>query len=56
VLYEWLSEEDVLAMAEKMLTLYQENANPGERLGKVLERLGNYELMPPPGCDPALEK
>jgi hypothetical protein len=42
-------------MAEKMLTLFKENANPGERLGKVLERLGNYELMPPPGVDPGLK-
>jgi NAD(P)H-nitrite reductase large subunit len=55
VLYEGLTEEDVLAMAEKMLTLFKENANPGERLGRVLERLGNYELLPPPGVDPALE-
>jgi NAD(P)H-nitrite reductase large subunit len=55
VLYEGLTEEDTLAMAEKMLTLFKENANPGERLGKVLERLGNYELMPPPGIDPALK-
>lgn len=55
VLYEGLTEEDVLSMAEKMLTLYKENAKPGERLGKVLERLGNCELMPPPGIDPALQ-
>jgi len=53
VLYEGLTEEDVVGMAEKMLTLFKENANPGERLGKVLERLDYYEFMPPPGIDPS---
>ncbi|MGD0154315.1 MAG: NAD(P)/FAD-dependent oxidoreductase [Thermacetogeniaceae bacterium] len=55
VLYEGLTEEDVLSMAEKILTLFKENANPGERVGKVLERLGHYDLMPPAGADPALQ-
>ncbi len=54
VLYEGLTEEDVLSMAEKILNLYKENANPGERLGKVMERLGHFDLMPPAGADPAL--
>ncbi len=56
VLYEGLTEEDVLSTAENMLTLYKDNANPGERLGKVLDRLGHYELMPPAGLDPGLQK
>ena len=55
VMYEGLTEEDVLSMAEKMLALFKENANPGERLGKVLERLEYYEFMPPAGADPALQ-
>ncbi len=56
VLYQDMTEEEVLDMAGKVLTLYKENANPGERLSKVLERLDKYELMLPLGIDPALQQ
>ena len=35
-----LSDEEALAKVEKAVNFYQENANKGERMGKMIERLG----------------
>lgn len=35
-----LNDDQVMAAVEKVMTYYQENAKPGERLGKMIERVG----------------
>jgi NAD(P)H-nitrite reductase large subunit len=39
-LVEGLSDEAVLDAVEKVVNYYQENAKPGERLGKMIDRVG----------------
>ncbi|VBB43145.1 Sulfite reductase, assimilatory-type [uncultured Desulfatiglans sp.] len=40
VLEEGLSTEDALKRIDKVLTYYKENANKGERVGKMIDRIG----------------
>jgi NAD(P)H-nitrite reductase large subunit len=40
VLVENISYEDTLAMADKIIMYYKENARPYERLGNMIERVG----------------
>ncbi|MEN8198887.1 MAG: hypothetical protein ABFR63_02325 [Thermodesulfobacteriota bacterium] len=41
---EGLSDEEVLALAEKCLTVYQEEANPHSRTARFMERFGIEKL------------
>lgn len=44
VLAEDLSADEVIALAEKVISVYKEKANSGERFGKFLERIGFEEF------------
>jgi NAD(P)H-nitrite reductase large subunit len=35
-----LTDEEALAFCKKVIAYYKENANKGERLGKMIDRLG----------------
>ncbi|MCL5935750.1 MAG: NAD(P)/FAD-dependent oxidoreductase [Bacillota bacterium] len=45
VLAEDLAEEDVVALADRLLTFYKDNAKNGERMFKFVERLGIEEIQ-----------
>ena len=35
-----LNDDDVMTVVEKIVNIYKEEAKPGERLGKIIERMG----------------
>ena len=41
---EDLSDEDVLAMIDKVIAYYQTNAKPKERMGRFIDRIGLDEF------------
>ncbi len=44
VLAEGLTQDDALKLAEKVIAVYTEQAKPGERIGKMIDRL-NFETF-----------